>query len=90
MRWLLLILAIAALPARGEEVVAGLSQNRVAITANFDGSEILIYGAVKRMAPAPVADGPLQVVVTVAGPLEPITVRRNSARDPFGWCPDGS
>ena len=77
MRWVLLFLAFA-LPAKAEEVVAGLSQNRVAITANFDGSEILIYGAVKRQAPAPVTDGPLQVLITVAGPLEPITVRRKS------------
>ncbi len=35
-----------------ETIVAGLSQNRVSITAHFDGSEILIYGAVKREAPA--------------------------------------
>ena len=77
MRWVMLALLLA-LPANAEEVVAGLSQNRVAITANFDGSEILIYGAVKRQAPAPVSDGPLQVIVTVAGPLEPITVRRKS------------
>ena len=29
-----------------EEVILGLSQNRVAITADFDGSEILIFGAI--------------------------------------------
>ena len=45
-------------PATGprEEVVLGLSQDRVAITANFDGSEILIFGAVKREAPIPQDD----------------------------------
>ena len=78
-RFLLLLLALA-LPAQSEEaVVAGLSQNRVAITANFDGSEILIFGAVKRDEPPP-GTGPLQVIITIAGPSEPIMVRRKAKR----------
>lgn len=63
-------------PAQPERIVAGLSQSRIAITANFDGSEILVYGAVRREAPAP--DGRLDVVVTVKGPPEPVTVRRKA------------
>ncbi|PWE31142.1 hypothetical protein DDZ14_14040 [Maritimibacter sp. 55A14] len=70
---LLLLLPIGA--SAEEEVVAGLSQNRVSITANFDGSEIVVYGAVKRMAPPPEA-GPLQVIVTITGPSRPVVVRR--------------
>lgn len=76
---LLIIFVALSLPVHAEEVVAGLSQNRVAITANFDGSEILIFGAVKREAPPP-DGGPLQVIITVAGPSEPIVVRRKSHR----------
>jgi len=57
-----------------ESIVSGLSQNRVSITANFDGSEILVYGAVKREAPAPA--GPLEVIITVEGPSAPAVVRR--------------
>jgi uncharacterized protein (TIGR02186 family) len=65
-----------ALPAMAEEeIVAGMSQNRVSITADFDGSEILIYGAVKREAPPP-EGGPLEVIVTVEGPATPVMVRR--------------
>lgn len=79
MRALALVLA-AVLPAAAsatEEVVAGLSQAEVAITANFEGSDILIYGAIKRETPIP--DGPpLDVIVTVEGPSAPITVRRKS------------
>lgn len=85
MRALLLVLTLAATwlaalaPARANEtVVAGLSQNRIAITANFDGSEILIFAAVKREAPAP--EGPLEAIVTVAGPSTPVTVRRKDKR----------
>ena len=71
----LVLLAVFVLPARGEEVVASLSQDTIAITANFDGSEVFVFGAVKRAAPAP--DGaPLDVVVALQGPLAPVTVRR--------------
>lgn len=73
------VLFALTFPAQAEEVVAGLSQNRVGITANFDGSEILIFGAVKRDAPAP-DTGPLQVIVTVSGPPAPVTVRRKGKR----------
>jgi hypothetical protein len=46
---LLAFLAALTLPARAqsEEIVAGLSQNVVSITATFVGSEILIFGAVR-------------------------------------------
>lgn len=71
----LLLLIVLTSPARSEEIVAGLSQSRVSITARFDGSEILIYGAVKRDAPAP-AGPPLQVIVTVEGPSTPLMIRR--------------
>ncbi len=76
---LLVLMIFAALPVRAEEVVAGLSQARVAITANFAGSEILIFGAVKREAPIP-DDAPLDVIITVAGPSDPVVVRRKARK----------
>ncbi len=75
----LIVLLLFALPVQAEEVVAGLSQNRISITTNFDGSEILIFGAVKRETPIP-EDAPLEVIVTVAGPSSPIVVRRKDRR----------
>ena len=51
-----------------ESVVSMLSQNRISITANFDGSEVFVFGAVKREAPPPDA-GPMDVIITLAGPL---------------------
>jgi uncharacterized protein (TIGR02186 family) len=74
---LLLSLSLPALAS--EEVVLGLSSDTVSINTNFDGSEILIFGAVKRSAPIP-DDPPLQVIVTVAGPSETKTVRRKEKR----------
>jgi uncharacterized protein (TIGR02186 family) len=73
------LLLLFATPSLAEEVVAGLSQNRISITTNFDGSEILIFGAVKREAAIP-DDASLEVIVTVAGPSQPIVVRRKEHR----------
>ena len=81
MRRLIAALCLVCFPALAaeEQVVLGLSQDRVAITADFDGSEILIFGAVKRETPIP--DGPpLEVIVTVAGPSYPVTVRRKEKK----------
>lgn len=78
MRWLVVFLFLAV-PAWGESVVLGLSQNEIAITTSFDGSEILVFGAVKRDVPIP--EGPeLEVIITVAGPSVPVMVRRKDKR----------
>jgi uncharacterized protein (TIGR02186 family) len=76
---LLSLLCLLSLPAQAEEIVLGLSRDEVAITANFDGSDILIFGAIKRDAPAP-TDEKLGVIITVAGPDGPVTVRRKDRR----------
>ncbi len=78
LRVVLVLLMILPLPARAEEVVAGLSQTRVSIDTSFSGSEILIFGAVKRDGPIP--EDPLQVIVTVSGPSTPIVVRKKDRR----------
>lgn len=78
LRWAI-IFWLTVLPAMAEEVVAGLSQSRISISTNFDGSEILIFGAVKREDPI-VQDPPLQVLITVEGPSRPVNVRRKEKR----------
>ncbi|MDG2379133.1 MAG: TIGR02186 family protein, partial [Tateyamaria sp.] len=65
MRWLI-VLFFFCNSAAAETVVLGLSQNKVSITTNFDGSEILVFGAVKREKPIP-KGSPLEVIVTVSG-----------------------
>lgn len=61
-----------------EEIVLGLSQNRVAITARFDGSDILLFGAVKRETAIP--EGKLDVIVAIEGPSGPVKVRLKDRR----------
>lgn len=76
-RWMALLLL--ALPATAQDapetIVAGLSQTQVAITADFTGSEILVYGAVRRESPPP-QGATLEVIVTVEGPPVETVVRR--------------
>jgi len=79
--WLCLLIALlspASRPALAEEVVMGLSQSSISITTNFEGSDILIFGAIKRETSIP--EGDLDVIVTIAGPSRPLTVWRKEKR----------
>lgn len=69
--------AIAALagPAAAQGVVADLSQASVSIDSTFAGQEILVFGAIDAPAGAEA-----HVIVTVAGPSEPVTIRRKARR----------
>lgn len=73
------LLALLATAAPAEEIVLGLSRDQVAITATFEGSDILLFGAIKREAPIP-DKSELGVIVTVAGPDMPVMVRRKDRR----------
>ncbi len=77
-RLLIAFLLLAVLPARAEEVVLGLSQNSVSIDTTFSGSQILLFGAIKREVAIPPDE--LGVVVTIAGPSQPLDVRRKERR----------
>ena len=75
---LALALICLALPLKAEEVVLGLSSDKVRITATFEGSDILVFGAIKREAPIP--EKPLDVIVAISGPSKPLTVRRKERK----------
>ena len=74
-----LILLLTALPLKAEEVVLGMSSDTISITTSFDGSELLIFGAVKREEPIP-GGSPLEVIIAVQGPKEPLTLRRKEKK----------
>ena len=78
MAWRALLVLLAVLvpaPAAPEEVVARLNQTNVSITTGFTGSEIVVFGAIKREAPPP-KGSQLDVVVAISGPSRPAIVRR--------------
>jgi uncharacterized protein (TIGR02186 family) len=81
------MLPLAPLQAQ-EQVVAGISEDQISITTDFDGSELLIFGAVKRES-AILQDAPLDVIVTLSGPSGPLNVRKKSKK--FGiWINTGN
>jgi uncharacterized protein (TIGR02186 family) len=59
-------------PAASEDLVSGLSQDSVAITSNYAGSNIVVFGAIEH----PISNAPRDIVVVVRGPETSITVRR--------------
>lgn len=77
---LALVWLIAAPLAAQEELVTGLSTDNIALTADFDGSEIFVFGAVRRDGPAVPDAGPLDIIITIKGPTHSVTVRRKSWR----------
>ncbi len=65
-----------AAPAAAQPLVADLSDHLVKITLGFEGSEVLLFGAV---------EGGGDVVVVVYGPPENITVRRKEKTAGIIW-----
>jgi uncharacterized protein (TIGR02186 family) len=61
------VLMLASVPARGQDLVADLSSHLIAVTTGFAGTSLLLFGATQ-------GDG--DVVVVVRGPDRPETVRR--------------
>jgi uncharacterized protein (TIGR02186 family) len=82
MRRLLLVvlLGFSAPAAAQETVVTGISTDNIALTAAFDGSEVFVFGAIRREGPIPVDAGPLDIIITLRGPERPLWVRRKERR----------
>lgn len=69
---MLLLDFLLSAPAKGEDLVSGLSQDSIEITSNYTGSTIVVFGAIER----PAGEGRRDVVVVVRGPPATMTVRR--------------
>lgn len=83
MRVLPLVALVATLagPAAAQEtVVTGVSTDNIALTADFDGSEIFVFGAIRREGPTPEDASPLDIIITIKGPPREVTVRRKDRR----------
>src|SRR5215467_154463 len=81
MRWLLLTFALAALafgpePAGAERLVVSLSNHRVAVTSNFVGEELVLFGTVEPEPAGSPLRPPYDLVVTVSGPHQTLRTRR--------------
>jgi len=87
---LLTLIALPLMAARGtaSEIVGALSQSRVSLTANFSGSEILIFGAIRREPGEVTAEEAAEaqgetdydVIIVIEGPRQRVDVWRSDRR----------
>ncbi|PCJ73749.1 MAG: hypothetical protein COA53_11510 [Rhodobacteraceae bacterium] len=82
MRIIFLIIGLfaATIASAQETIVSELSQDGVSITATFDGSEIFLFGAIKRDAPINLSAGKLDVIIEVSGPPTETLVRQKERK----------
>ena len=79
-----LMLASMALPARAQDdarpetIEIGLSTDSVAITSNFAGADLTIFGALDNADPLVARQGRYDVIVVLEGPARPVVVRRKN------------
>lgn len=75
----LLVGLLLAGPAPAAELVSDISEHSIAITSSFQGTDLLVFGAVSANAAAPeLKTGADDVVVVVRGPATPVIVRRKA------------
>ena len=71
-RLALLVLLLASPASAGENLVSGLSQDTIEIRSTYNGTDIVVFGAVERPQSAALPD----IVVVVRGPETDMRVRR--------------
>ena len=78
----LFLLVCATLPTRADRVVVSLSENQIEIGSNYTGTQLALFGIIELDDKSLVLTGPTDVVVTVRGPRESMTVRRKERIGP--------
>jgi len=81
MRWVALTLAVVLTafgtqPAAAERLVVSLSNHRVAITSNFTGEDLVLFGTIEPDAGKTALRPTYDLVVTVTGPRQTLRTRR--------------
>lgn len=67
---------LLAAPARAEELIVSLSQEEVAISSNFSGASIVLFGAIERDGRTVSRPEGYDTVVVLRGPDEDVVTRR--------------
>lgn len=80
---LLLLLLCGLSPARAESLITSLSNHRVLINSNYTGTQIAVFGAIERDAQTVARATAYDVVVTVRGPRQFLTVREKERLGPI-------
>ena len=74
---------LLASPASAERLVLSLSSNLVAIGSTYTGARLIAFGIIERDSQTVSRSGPHDIVVTVRGPRETITVRQRERLGPI-------
>lgn len=72
-----------AAPAPAERLVLSLSSHRVLIGSNYTGAQLVAFGVIERDAQSVARPGGYEVVLTMRGPRQWLTVRRKEALGPI-------
>ncbi len=72
----LALVVVTGLPAAAETLIAALSTHQVAISSNFAGTDITVYGAVERDGSTVSRASGYDVVVMLVGPRRTVVTRR--------------
>jgi uncharacterized protein (TIGR02186 family) len=78
----LLILLASLVCAKAETLITSLSNHRVLINSNYTGTQIAVFGAIERDAQTVARATGYDVVVTVRGPRQFLTVREKERLGP--------
>jgi uncharacterized protein (TIGR02186 family) len=78
-----LALLAAGAPAAAESLLISLSVSRVAVNSTYTGSSIVVFGSVERDGQTVARAGPYDIVVTVRGPRQSLTVREKERLGPI-------
>lgn len=83
MRHLIAVLALVLLgfPAKAAPLTADLSQHQIAITSQFKGADLLLFGSITNNRDGISPEG--DIVVVVEGPNDPMTVRKKERVGPI-------
>jgi uncharacterized protein (TIGR02186 family) len=74
---LVLLLVVCGVgPAAAERLVVSLSNHRVAVTSNFVGEELVLFGTIEPDQTTGQSRPPYDLVVTVTGPQQTLRTRR--------------
>jgi uncharacterized protein (TIGR02186 family) len=70
----------AVRPARAEQLIVSISNQRVTVTPNYSGEELVLFGSVEKDASTPANRTAYDLVVTVSGPPADMVTRRKERR----------
>ena len=70
----------AAAPAQAERLIVSVSNQRVTVTPNYSGEELVLFGSVEKDASTPASRNNYDLVVTVAGPRADMVTRRKERK----------